>query len=276
MHNVAVTGGAGFLGQYTVRELQKRGYEATALDIQDGWDSQNAAVVMDALQGQDAVIHLAGVLGTEELYGIPQQAVTTNVLGAVNVLEACKRYGIPYVATDLPDIWKNIYQATKACAREIALSYHMHQGLPVTIVRPYNAYGPGQKVHGVQKLVPTFAHNAWRGLPLPVWGDGQQVVDLVWAGDIAKVLVDALTVGGHGETIEAGTGKAMTVQEVAQSVLALTGSDSPIQYLPMRKGEHNSQPPVSGSSGWGLLEWKPQWEPGLFADTVAWYHADRP
>jgi UDP-glucose 4-epimerase len=272
---VAVTGAEGFLGKYTVAELCRRGHEVTKLDIVTGWDVCNSGQVYHSLAAHDAVIHLAGLLGTGELFDTPRQAVKVNTGGAVNVLEACADFGLHYVGVEIHNHWRNMYQATKAAARMIASAYHQHRGVPVTMVRPFNAFGPHQKLNGVQKIVPTFAHKAWRSEPLPVWGDGEQQVDLIWAGDVARVFADALEVGGNDQTIDAGTGLAMTVRGVANMVRDIAKSCSTIEYLPMRPGESNGVAPIAKGEGWELVE-QPQFELARFVETVRWYREERP
>jgi UDP-glucose 4-epimerase len=141
----------------------------------------------------------------------------------------------------------------------------------VSHVRAFNAYGPGQ-AHGPghpQKIVPTFARAAWQGLPVPVWGDGTQTVDLVHADDVGRMLVDA---AGHGDdaVFDAGTGEAVTVNEVASIVLGITGSSAGVEYLPMRTGEEATTIVAKGE-GWDRLDWRPVMDWQRLEDTVGWY-----
>src|SRR6478752_5341040 len=98
----------------------------------------------------------------------------------------------------MPDSdWANVYQATKLCSMKLATAWHRNFGVPVSHVRAFNAYGPGQK-YGVghpQKFLPTFASLAWRGEPIPIWGDGLQSVDPIHVDEVARMLVDATRFG---------------------------------------------------------------------------------
>src|SRR5689334_5442779 len=145
----------------------------------------------EGLAGAHVVSHLAGMLGTSELFDRPREAVDINVKGTLNVPNWCQQEEAAYVGITMPDSsWANVYQATKPCAMRLATARHRNFGVPVSHVRAFNVYGPGQK-HGPghpQKFLPTFATRAWAGLPLPVFGNGLQTIDPVWVGDVARML----------------------------------------------------------------------------------------
>ena len=263
---VAVTGGAGFIGQAVVGRLRETGHAPLLLDLPD-YDVRTLA----ALPPVDAVIHLAGVLGTAELFARPREAVEVNVGGTLNVLEASRAAGAAYVGITMPPVFPSVYTATKTGARELERAYHHGYGLPVSRVRAFNAYGPGQK-HGPdhpQKIVPTFAAEAWAGRPIPIWGDGTQTVDLIHTGDLARMLADALAFGDDA-TFDGGTGVPFSVNEVAEMVLAITGSKAGVRYLPMRRGETPTKIAAEGE-GWDRLGWRPVFSERLFAEAVGSY-----
>ena len=267
---IAVTGSRGFIGSAVVREARDAGHEVVHADRVDGIDITDP-IALRRIGDVEHVIHLAGVLGTAELFDTPRLAVDVNVHGALNVLELCRRTGAGYTGITMPDVFPSLYAATKGCADRIASAYHLAHGLPVSRVRAFNAYGPGQ-AHGPghpQKILPTFATEAWAGRPIPVWGDGTQGVDLVHTDDLARMLVEAVNFGDD-EVFDGGTGFALTVNEVAEFVLRHTGSTAGIQYLPMRKGETPTGIVAEGD-GWDLLDWKPELDWTRVADTIDWY-----
>lgn len=251
---IAVTGSSGFIGTQVVQQLKAMQHETQEVDHTQGIDILDPDLLY-FLEGCDGVIHLAGVLGTSELFDNAERAIDVNVKGTLRVLQACQELGMRYVGITMPKVWDNVYQATKQCSRALASAWHRHMGVPVSHVRAFNAFGPGQKLGMPYKIIPTFCARAYLDQPIPIWGDGTQHVDLVYVGDVAKMLVDALQFGDD-EVFDAGTGQAMTVNEVAYRVLSLTGSKAGVEYLPMRKGEHGEGVVASGK-GWEKLGWKP-------------------
>lgn len=261
---IVLTGSSGFIGTAVTRHAHLRGWEVVPVDRTTGVD-----VLSDPLPEGDAVIHLAGMLGTSELFDDPHDAVRVNVNGTLTVLQHCEETGMGFVGITMPDVWQNVYQATKRCARDLASAWHRHHGLRVSHVCAYNAFGSGQKLGPVQKLIPTFADRAWRGLPLPVWGDGSQPVDLVHVDDVARMLLDA-TRYGDDAVFDAGTGETRSVNEVAHHIREITGSASPVEYLPMRKGEHPADVAAKGR-GWDRLGWRPEFRLNDLRETVESY-----
>lgn len=265
---VAVVGARGFIGKHVVHELSRRGHEPVIMDLPD-FDIRQPIKLGDL--GPDVVVHLAGLLGTHELFDEVDDAITTNMIGTAHVLEACREAGAAYVGITMPPVFASVYTATKIGARHLERAYHHAYGLPVSRVRAFNAYGPGQK-HGPghpQKIVPMFATEAWSGRPIPVWGDGEQTVDLVHVRDLARMLVDALD---HGDdvTFDGGTGYMATVGQVADWVLDITGSKAGVVHLPMRRGEVPTQVVATGE-GWDRLDWKPTYSCTAFAQAVESY-----
>src|SRR5512139_71270 len=251
---IAVTGGSGFLGKAAINAARADGHEAWSFDWANG---NNVLGDLGALSGADAVIHLAGMLGTSELFDQAEAAVQANVVGTLRILQWCRGNGASYVGISMPDVFPSVYTATKICAARLATAWHLAYGVPVSHVRAFNAYGPGQK-HGPghpQKILPTFATEAWPGRPLPIWGDGEQTIDLVHAKDVGRILVEAT---GHGDdsVFDAGTGIAVTVNELALFVLGVTGSKAGVTYLPMRPGELPTRIVAKGQ-GWGKLSARP-------------------
>lgn len=256
MKHVLVTGGAGFIGSYVVEDLLNRGYAVTVLDSRGRrvpganttlGDIRDPIAVGEAVSRSDGVIHLAGVLGTAEMIANPRPAIETNVLGAINVFEAASTHRIPVVNIAVGNHWMdNTYSISKDMADRFARMYDAFRGGMISTVRTFDAYGPRQVPAApfgpsrVRKIVPSFVCRALAGQPIEVYGDGAQVIDLIYATDVARLLIDALerteSQGPDKETTEAGSGWPITVREVAERVIAFVGSGS-IVHLPMRPGE---------------------------------------
>lgn len=251
---IVITGGGGFIGKAAAKYAEAQGHEVVTFDR----PRDDVLGSLLRLEGADAVVHLAGVLGTAELFDTPELAVNVNVIGSLRVMDLCAHRGIQYTGITMPPVFQSVYTATKVCSDRLATAWHTSKGLRCSKVRAFNAYGPGQK-HGPghpQKILPTFATEAWAGRPIPIWGDGIQGVDLVHVDDLGRMLIDA-TRFGNDDVFDGGTGVSLTVNEVAEFVLDVTGSKAGIQYLPMRAGEVPTKI-VAAGDGWDKLGWKPK------------------
>lgn len=228
---------------------------------------------LDGLKGADAVIHLAGLLGTHELFTQVQDAIDVNITGAYRIMDWCLKNDARYVGITMPDAFPSIYTATKIASQRLATALHHSRGLQVSHVRAFNAFGPGQKYGRghPQKIIPTFAALGWRNDPLPVWGNGSQTVDLIYVTDIARLLITAVSLT-ENQIIDAGTGVALTVNAVAEYVLKVTKSTGGIERLPMRDGEKPTHI-VATKEGWNWLmsDERPVFTWGQLADTIRWY-----
>lgn len=269
---VAVSGGSGFIGLPTIHAGEKAGHEMWTFDRADGNDIMGD---LKDLSGADAVIHLAGVLGTHELFDSAEEAIEINVRGALRIMEWCVKNNAAYVGIVMPDVFPSIYTATKVASQRLATALHESMGLQVAHVRAFNAYGPGQK-HGKghpQKILPTFATKAWNREPLPVWGSGTQTVDMIHVDDLGRMLVDALDYTHENVTFDGGTGIAMTVNQVAMLAVRTTGREwnsDCVQRLPMRRGERETHIVATGE-GWERLGWRPRYDTTLMQEAIQWY-----
>lgn len=255
---VLVTGGAGFIGSHTVDEVADRGYEPLIFDRLGRThnehetmlgDVRDEVAVTEAVAHADAVIHLAAVLGTQETIQNPRPAAETNVLGGLNVLDACRQYDVPLTYIAVGNHWmQNSYAITKTTVERFCHMYRNEHDLRVGVVRALNAYGPRQVPvppwgsSRVRKIMPSFVLRALTGQPIEVYGDGGQVMDMIWVRDVARVLVTTLERVAEGEVIpepvQAGTGRDTTVLDIAQTVLNAVGRDpEEVDFLPMRPGE---------------------------------------
>ncbi len=248
---VMVTGGAGFIGEYVCKELWAQGHEPLVFDIaapvpQDvRWRFQ----VEWAMQHADACIHLAAILGNPETVDNPYPATLTNVLGSLNVFDAAGSK--PVVFATVGNKWQHdkgtgAYTISKSCVEDFVTMYNKCRGSRIAVLRPVNAYGPGQKVPlpwgddvHPRKIMPTFIHQALAGGPIEVYGDGTQVSDMVWVGDVAKALVACI---GSKQTWGCGPEMSHSVNAIAAlvqtEVWRQTGKvRACIQHIPMPTSE---------------------------------------
>lgn len=256
---VLITGGSGFIGGYVVDNLLARGITPVIFDRKGAkppegcevhlGDTTNFTQVMESIGSTDAFVHLAGVLGTQETVQEPLPAVETNIIGGLNVFKAARHYGRRGVYIAVGNHWmNNTYSITKTTAERFALMANEEWDTEIAVVRALNAYGPRQKAHPVRKIMPNFILPALNGTPITVYGDGEQVMDMIYVADVAEILIRALLEDHktYDSIFEAGSGERTTVNQilaaVLQEVATLKGVPPPalddlIDRQPMRPGE---------------------------------------
>jgi UDP-glucose 4-epimerase len=250
-----VIGGQGFLGAHIATSLLRRGDSVVIADravdgarcdvlFGKGRVSAKNVDILDRtslghlLYGADEVYHLAGKLGTSELDDNVVAGIETNVIGAVNVFDACLAANVPSVFyPSKPNVWLNAYSITKFASEQFAQLYTETRRIRVCSLRYFNAYGPNQSTGPVRKIIPSFACLASRGLPPEIFGDGEQVVDMIFAEDIGEITVDFMRSGYKGAPLDCGRGIGLTVNKVAADVNRYFGNKAGVRHLPMRRGE---------------------------------------
>ena len=256
---VLVTGGTGFIGQYVCEELERKEYDVIKFDRHKRLDDDTSHLdlflgdviddvdVTEAFAHADAFVHLAAVLGTQETIFNPRPAAKSNLLGGLNVLEAAAQYKLPGVYIGVGNHWmNNTYSITKTMIERFIDMFNNDRGTTINIVRAMNAYGPRQvpaAPYGsakVRKITPSFICRALKGDDVEIYGDGEQISDMIYVTDVAKALVNSMeeAIKGYNiPTVEIGPGVNNTVNEVAQTIIDLCNSSSKIVHLPMRPGE---------------------------------------
>lgn len=254
MKKILITGGSGFIGSHTIEQAQKRGLHVIAYDrhnlgqYPDGveffqGDIRDAESIQEAVGKVDYAINLAGILGTQETINNPVPSVQSNIIGAVNFLRACipnKFHSVKAVQIGVGNHWmNNSYSITKDTAIRFCQMFNKEHDTQVAMVRGLNAYGTRQKHKPVRKIVPTFIVKALRGEDIEVYGDGEQIMDMILVQDLANILIDAVVKdhGNYNKVMDAGTGRRTTVNWVAEQIIKASGSSSKIIHSPMRPGE---------------------------------------
>jgi nucleoside-diphosphate-sugar epimerase len=265
---ILVTGGNGFIGSHVVDLLESDGFRPLTFDHAGRGnylgDIRDQTAVMEAMSHVNGFIHLAGILGTQECIQNPRPAIETNILGGLNILEAASQYHVPGVCIGVGNhFMDNTYSITKSTVERLVRMYNKERGTVVNVVRAMNAYGPRQvpaRPYGpssVRKIAPSFICRALKGDPIEVYGDGLQVSDMVYVGDVAKALVHCLRAAMKGfnleRVIEVGPKEHNTVIQIAQLVKKLTNSDSDIIHLPSRPGEAAGVPVCADTSTMNLI-----------------------
>jgi dTDP-glucose 4,6-dehydratase len=244
-------------------------------------------VVVGGLVGDaDRVIHAAAESFVDRSIEEPADFVRSNVTGTHVVLEACLGAGRPLLVVSTDEVYGSTssdsfteddalrpnspYAATKAGADLLGRAYHVTYGLPVTIVRGTNAYGPRQHL---EKAIPTFVTAALQGSPLPLYGDGSNRREWLFVTDFARGIVAVLEGGDPGEIYNIGGGHEIANLELARMICKTAGvSESLITFVADRPGHD-----FRYSLAWdklAALGWRPEvpLEDGL-VQTIEWYRA---
>ena len=242
---ILVTGGNGFIGAHVVEALGKAGHASVVLGRRDVGEMPPGAVfaladirdyesVAESVSKVDGVIHLAAMVGSERSIRMPEAFVETNVLGAINVFDACRFFKKPCLYASVGNVADpNLYAISKATAERLALMYNKEHGTRIIVARIFNTYGEGQRSGVVDRLVPSAVHSALQGKPIRVFGDGKQMDDFIYVKDVARII--ASTVGNDRldplNVWHIGTGTCSRVIDVVEMILRLTGSKSEIVFL---------------------------------------------
>ena len=246
-----VTGGCGFIGRHVMRELLARGFEATAYDIVTpdqrsssfthiAGDIRDLPLLAMAIQDCDMIIHLAGLLGTEELFENPGLAIENNILGGMNVIltAVAERRQLRVFIPTKPNEWDNLYSVTSQALEKVGHAYRANYGLDVRVLRFWNVFGPAQQSRNVRKAIPYFISQALSGQPLEIYGDGAQFLRPIFVRDVAKTIVDYMIASERPhQTYEMAGRQKMSVCELANMIIGLSKSGSELVFKPMRKGE---------------------------------------
>ena len=312
MH-LLITGGAGFIGCNFVRHVlaEREDWRVRVLDkLTYAGSLDNLADVMDdprfefmhgdicdremaeaAMDGVDAVVHLAAESHVDRSIISAEAAVQTNFVGSFRIFEAARAAGtgrVLHVSTDEvygacfgdpfeeddPLTPRNPYSATKAGADRLAHSYYITYDMPVVIARPSNNYGPWQYP---EKLIPFFTWRALNDEHLPVYGDGMQIRDWLHVEDHCRALLLLLEEGEAGDAYNVHGDNERPNMEPLRLILAELGKpESLIRHVEDRPG-HDVRNAMDATK-LRALGWEPQieWEQGIrksvrwFAEHVDW------
>jgi len=254
-------------------------------------DIRDAALVDGLLPGHDAIVHCAAETHVDRSLTEGDPFVTTNVVGTQVLLEAAVRHGSPrfvHVSTDevygsisagawtedAPLVPSSPYSATKAAADLLTLAYHRSYGLPVTVTRCTNNFGPYQFP---EKIIPLFVTNLLDGLTVPLYGDGGNVRDWLHVDDHCRGLALALAGGRPGEIYHLGGGTELANRDLTALLLQACGAGRDrVRQVADRKG-HDRRYALDWAKAEAELGYRPRvdFRPALLA-TVDWYRGNRP
>lgn len=289
---VAVTGGGGFLGSHLCEALLRRGDSVVCLDDFSTGDPENIAPLLShpgfAFQHADvsvsaecagrvdAVAHLASPASPPDYLRRPLETLRVGSRGTENALRLALRhnarfvlastseiYGDPLVHPQEEAYWGNVnsigprsvYDEAKRYAEAVSAAYRRTHGLNVGIARIFNTYGPRMRPHD-GRVVSSFITQALTGEPLTIYGDGKQTRSFCYVDDLVRGLLALLDSSEMGP-FNLGNPVERTVTELAEAVLAMTGSPSEVRHHPLPVDDPVRRRPVI-TRAQEVLGWQPE------------------
>jgi dTDP-glucose 4,6-dehydratase len=287
-----VSGGAGFIGSHLCEALLARGMRVLAIDNlitgsrdnlrtlegNPDFEFKQADVNHGIFLGGDVryVLHFASPASPPQYDANPIHTLKVGTIGTTNMLGLARAkdatfllastsevYGDPLVHPQPEDYWGNVnpigprgcYDEAKRCAEAFAMAYRRTHKVDTRIIRIFNTHGPRMQVQD-GRAVPNFMAQAIRGEPLTVYGDGSQTRSLCYVSDLVRGVIAALERGDE-MPVNLGNPKEVTVLELAQIIIRLSGSKSQIEHreLPVDDPKQR-QPDITRARA--LLQWTPE------------------
>ncbi len=290
---ILVTGGAGFLGSHLCERLLADGHDILCLDNFFTGSKDNISHLLDnhhfELMRHDVTFPL--YVEVDEIYNLacpaspihyqhdPVQTTKTSVHGAINMLGLAKRtrakilqastsevYGDPKIHPQTEDYWGHVnpighrscYDEGKRCAETLFFDYHRQHKLRIKVARLFNTYGP--RMHPNDgRVVSNFIMQALQNEPITIYGDGSQTRSFCYVDDLIEVLVRLMNSDDKiTGPINTGNPGEFTILELAEKVIALTGSKSKLDFQPLPHDDpQQRQPDIT------LAKKKLGWEPKI-------------
>jgi UDP-glucuronate decarboxylase len=305
---VLVTGGAGFLGSHLIDRLLERGSEVVCADNLFTGSKRNIEhlhghprfefvrhdVTFPLYMEVDEIYNLACPASPIHYQHDPVQTTKTSVHGAINMLGLAKRlrckifqastsevYGDPSVHPQTEGYWGNVnpigirscYDEGKRCAETLFFDYHRQHGLDIKVARIFNTYGP--RMHPNDgRVVSNFIVQALRGEPITIYGEGQQTRSFCYVDDLVEGFLRLMdTEPGFTGPVNLGNPVEFTIRQLAERVIALTGSSSVLVTMPLPADDPTQRKPDIS-----LATSKLGWQPGVQLDeglsrTIAYFDA---
>lgn len=292
MKRVLVTGGAGFIGSHLCKKLLQNGNEVLCVDNYFTGNRANIASLL-ANPGFELVRHditFPLYVEVDEIYNLacpaspvhyqhdPVQTTKTSVIGAINMLGLAKRlrarilqsstsevYGDPEIHPQREDYRglvningpRACYDEGKRCAETLFYDYRRQHGLQTRVARIFNTYGPHMHPQD-GRVVSNFIVQALRNEPITIYGSGSQTRSFCYVDDLVDGLVRLMNVDGEvSDPVNLGNPNEITILQLAETVIALTGSSSTIVQRPLPQDDPRQRCPDIGRAN-ELLRWQPR------------------
>jgi len=316
MKKILITGAEGFIGSHLTERLVKLGYNVKAFTLYNsfnskGWldhcnkdikkefeifrgDVRDVGSVKAAAKNCDIIVHLAALIGIPYSYYSPQSYVETNIKGTQNILEAAKDFNIEKVIhTSTSEVYgtakfvpiteehplqaQSPYSASKIGADHIAKAYYSSYKLPVTILRPFNTYGPRQSIRAV---IPTIIFQILKGKKFINLGSLNPKRDFSFIDDTVEAFVKAIkSPRKHGDIINIGSNFEISIKDTVLKISELMGKKISVKIDKKRLRPKTSEVNrllASNKKAKKLIKWKPKYsgqagfKKGLLK-TIEWF-----
>jgi UDP-glucuronate decarboxylase len=291
---ILVTGGAGFLGSHLCERLLAEGDAVICLDDFSTGSVENVAHLLAdpdfALIRHDVVSPLDPGARLDEIYNLacpasprhyqsdPVQTVRTSVVGAFNLLELARDCGARILQASTSEVYgdpcvhpqseayvghvnpigpRACYDEGKRCAETLFFDAHRRFGLPIKVARIFNTYGP--RMHEDDgRIVSNFIVQALTGAPITIYGDGRQTRSFCYVSDMVEGLVRLMGTGrAVTGPVNLGNPDEMSVLDLADRIIRLTGTSSPLEFRPLPTDDPRRRRPDIASAA-RLLDWQPK------------------
>jgi dTDP-glucose 4,6-dehydratase len=306
MPRTLITGGAGFIGSHLCDYFLHRGHEVICMDNLLTGDISNIAHIRNQnflfikhdvtnyiyVEGElDYLLHFAspaspidyeklpiqtlkvGSLGTHKALGLAKEKKATFLLASTSEV-----YGDPLVHPQSEAYWGNVnpigprgvYDEAKRFAEAMTMAYHRFHGVDTRIIRIFNTYGPRMRLED-GRAIPSFIYQALRGEDLSVFGDGSQTRSFCFISDLVEGIYRVL-MSGESQPVNLGNPQELTILQLAETIVRLTGSSSKIIFTPLPQDDpKRRQPDIARAIQ--LLGWEPRVEFGAgLEQTIAYFH----
>jgi NAD dependent epimerase/dehydratase len=314
--SVLVTGAGGFIGSHLTERLIRLDARVRAFvryNSRNSWglldllpkdaldevevisgDLRDSEAVSQAVEGVDTIFHLASLIAIPYSYVHPRETIETNVIGALNVMTAARKHGVKQVIhTSTSEVYgtaqyvpidenhplqpQSPYSASKIGADMVAESFRRSFGLPVSIIRPFNTFGPRQSARAV---IPTIITQALGSDPDILLGSLGPTRDYTYVDDLAEAFTRmAESEHSVGETLNIGSNFEISIGEIAKKVLTMSGANKQVRLDASRVRPEKSEVErlwCDNTKAKRLLGWKPRmgFEEGL-SRTIDWISVHR-
>jgi dTDP-glucose 4,6-dehydratase len=290
MKRVVITGAAGFIGSHLSDALLDRGYSVLGIDNLLTGDLANIAHIKNRpfefvkhdvtnyinVDGPVyAVLHWASPASPIDYLELPIPTLKVGALGTHNALGLAKAKGARFVIASTSEVygdplehpqketyWGNVnpvgprgvYDEAKRFAEAMTMAYHRYHGVDAKIVRIFNTYGPRMRVKD-GRAVPAFMSQALRNEDVTVFGDGSQTRSFCYVSDLVDGIIRMME-SGENSPINIGNPAEMTIKQIAETIIEMTGSKSRVIYQPLPEDDPKvRRPDITRAKG--LLGWAP-------------------